>query len=126
MGEEKKSVCADCFVKQDAKSIIAQKGEIGKCDYCGNENVNVMRVCEVAKELAISFCRREEDNKENARQKGYLEGTRGGKFDSELLWNVSFDLDRESGREDFIDSLTENKILQNDVKNCLFDNKENV
>jgi hypothetical protein len=126
MGKETKSVCADCFMKWNAKDVVSQGGVIGKCDYCGRQNVKVMSVCDVAIDLVINFCRQEDNNKENARQKGYIDGIQGGIFDSGLLWNEAFDLDRENGREDFIDSLTENKILQNDIKNCLFEEKESV
>ncbi|MBQ3922308.1 MAG: hypothetical protein II707_03350, partial [Spirochaetales bacterium] len=39
-----KCVCADCFVNQECKQLISQKGKIGNCSYCCQGNKKVMEI----------------------------------------------------------------------------------
>ena len=118
MGEEKKSVCADCFVKQDAKSIIAQKGEIGKCDYCGNENVKVMSVDDIVNALYI-------EHFNNLKQNMNLPCDKGGEFVNSRVWySKGIDLDRYPISKRFVDSLTEIPELRTDLLLSLLYTKE--
>ena len=118
MGEETKLVCADCFVKQDAKDVVTQDGVIGKCDYCGQENVKVMSCSDFVEALYRKHYEKEMVLKEQYRKNGVLEMKKGGPFsDNQREWGELSELDNFDNMADYIETLTNKKNLHEDLIN---------
>ena len=124
MDEETKLVCADCFVKQDAKDIVSKDGVIGKCDYCGQENVKVMKVGDIVHKLYMERYEKESDIIRSKSVKGGESYDQGGSWVNDQAWGPLSKIDRKKIGKQYVYSLTQNKELQIDLKSCLFGNKE--
>ncbi len=68
--------CAECFSDQKIKDFIIDFNEIGECDYCGSEKINIAPVDEVGPFILEGINRAYEDPVEHvsyeSREGGYL------------------------------------------------------